>query len=121
MGIERRNHEPRTGDRDEQVDLLRAHPGALEACFRRRASQLHRVLDVLLIGFGERARLDGVVDGKQGVALAHLGIVDDAHHGFHAALRDFEHAAHVILHVVARDDVRRQRGGGGHDADIGCW
>src|ERR1700740_79252 len=47
------------------------------------------------------------------MALVHLGVVDDGHHGFEAALRDVEDAPHVILHVIARDGVRRERRGRG--------
>src|SRR6058998_1762854 len=43
-----------------------------------------------LFCFGKRARLDGVVDGENGVARVHLRVVHDAHHGFEPPLRDVE-------------------------------
>ena len=106
--IERGDHETGAGNGNDQIDFVRAQPGALQAFFRRFAPQLNGMFDVFLVGLHQRAGLDDVIDGENGVALVHLGVVDDAHHGFELALGNIEHAAHVILHLVARDGVRRQ-------------
>ena len=118
MRIERRNHEPGAGDGDDEVDFLRRHSGAFETLFRRFAPQLDGVFDIFVIRFRERSRFNGVVNRKDGVPRLHLRVVHNRHHRFEPALRDVEHAAHVIFHVIARDFVRRQRGGGGHDMRV---
>ena len=97
--------------------------GALQAAFRRLAAQLHRMLHVLIVGFLQVARLNGVLDGENRVALVHLCVVHDGHHRFQAPLRDVEDAAHVVLHVVASDGVLGQgrgRCGDGAGPNSGC-
>src|ERR1035438_2317023 len=42
------------------------------------------------------------------MAFAHLRVVHDGHHSFEPPVRDVEDAPHVILHIVARNFVRRQ-------------
>jgi hypothetical protein len=78
------------------------------------------VLDVFVVGFRKTARFDSVIDGKDGVALVNLRVIDDGHHGFEAALGDVEDAAHVVLHVVARDGVGRESRCGGGDSGMDC-
>lgn len=75
------------------------------------------MVHILLIGFLQRARLDGVLDGENGVALVDLGVVDDAHHGFELAVWNIKDAAHVIFDVVAGDGMRRKSGGTGDDGN----
>ncbi len=73
------------------------------------------MLDVFVIGLAEGSGLDGVVDGEDGVALMDLGVVNDGHHGFNAAIRNIENLSHVIFHVIARDKVRGHGSCGGTD------
>ena len=118
--VQRRNHEAGTGDRNNEVDIFRLEAGAFQAFLGGLATQLHRVFDVFVVGFRKRARLDGVVEGENGVPLVHLGIIHDAHHGFETPLGDVKDAAHVVLHVLARDGVRRERRGGGGNGRMHC-
>ena len=115
MGIERRNHKAGAGDADDEVNVSRAHAGALEALFRGFLAELDGVLHVLVVGLGEWPGLDGVINGKNGMAIVDLGVVHDGHHGFDAALRDLEDAAKVIFHVIAGDTVGRERSSGRGD------
>ena len=120
MGVERRNHEPGARDGDDKVDVFRPEAGAFQAFLRRFPAQFHGMLDVFVVRFRKRTRLDGVVDGKDGVPLVHLRVVHDAHHGFQAPLGNIEDAPHVILHVVAGDRVRRKRRGCGGNSGRHC-
>ena len=69
------------------------------------------MLDVFVIGLRERARLDGVIEREDGMPVVNLGVINDAHHCFEAALGNVKDASHVDLYVVARDGVERQGGG----------
>ena len=105
MRVERGDHEAGAGDGDDEIDFVGLEACALEAFFRGFAAELDGVLHVLLIGLLEGAGLDRVGDGENGVAFVDLGIVHDAHHGLEFALGYVEYAAHVVLHVFARDGV----------------
>jgi hypothetical protein len=111
MRVERRNHEAGAGNRDDQIDFVGAHSGAFETLLRGALAELNGVLHVFLIGFFERARLDCVINRKNHMALVDLSIVHDGHHGLEPPFGNLEDPAHVILHVIAGDDVRRQCGG----------
>ncbi len=113
MRIQRGDHKARTRYGDEQIYLVRPHSAALQAFFRRLASELYRVFDVFIVGLRERARLDGVIERKNRVALVHLRVVHDRHHRFQPPFRNIENTPHVVLHILTGDRVGRQRRGRG--------
>ena|SRR2546425_11357116 len=79
------------------------------------------MLDVFIVRLREWARLDGVVERKDGMPVVNLSIIDDAHHRFEASLGDVENPSHIDLYVFARDGVGRQCGGRRGDGGIrGC-
>ncbi len=80
VGVQRRNHEARAGDGDDQVDLIGPQARALQAFFRGFPSELHRMLDVFVVGLRQRAGFDRVVERKDGMPLVDLGVIHDAHH-----------------------------------------
>ncbi len=115
MGVQRRNHEARAGHRDDHIDVIGLQSRALQTLFRRFPAQLHRMLDIFVIRLRKRARLDGVVEREDSVPVVNLRVINDAHHRLEAALRDVKDAAHVDLHVLARDGIGRERRGRGGD------
>src|SRR2546427_2137048 len=79
------------------------------------------MLDVFIVCLREWARLDGVVERKDGMPVVNLSVIDDAHHRLEAALGDVENPSHIDLYVFARDGVGRQCGGRRGDGGIrGC-
>src|SRR5438270_13872921 len=54
------------------------------------------------------------------MSFVHLRVVHDAHHGFQAPLGNVEDPAHVVLHVVARDGMRRERCGRSRNRGMHC-
>jgi len=121
VSIQRRDHEARAGYRDDHIDFIGPQARALQALFRSFAAELHGMLDVFVVCLRKRARLDDVVEGEDGVPLVNLGVIDDAHHRFEAALGNVKDASHVYLHVIARDGVGRERGGRRGDGGIRGW
>ena len=116
--VQRRNHEAGAGNGDDQIDVGGEKAGALKALFGGFAAELDGVIDVFIVGLGQGARLDGVVDGEDGVAMMDLGIIHDGHHGFEAAFGDIKDAAHVVFHVVAGDGEGGESSGGRGDGGI---
>src|SRR5260370_25235774 len=105
MSVERGIYDDGARYSNVQITVVRARTRALEAFFRRFSSELDGVLDVFLIGLIEGARFDRVLDRENRMALVHLSIVDDAHHGFELAFRNVKDAPHVVLHVFAGDGM----------------
>jgi hypothetical protein len=116
MGVERRNHESSTRDRNDQIDIRRLKAGTLEAFLGCFAAEFNGVFYVLFIRLREGPGLDGVFDGENSVTIVNAGIVHNTHHGLELTLGNIEDAAHVIFHVVATNRVgwkRRRRCGDG--------
>ncbi len=115
--VQGRNHETGAGNGDDQVDVGGEKSGALEALFSGFTAELDGVIDVFIVGLGQGARFNGVVDGENCVAMMNLGIINDGHHGFEAAFGDIKDATHIVFHVVAGDgewgDSGSSRGDGG--------
>jgi len=118
VGVERRNHEAGAAHGDDEVDFVGAKVRAFESFFGGFAAELDGVLDVFLVGLLESARLDRVGDRENRVALMHLRVIDDRHHSFELAFGDVEDAAHVVLHVIAGDEVLGNGGRGGENDRI---
>src|SRR5208337_1333521 len=64
VGVKRGDHETRAGNGDNQINVFGTHAGALEAFFGSFAAKLDGVLDVFIIGLGQRPGFDGVIDGE---------------------------------------------------------
>jgi hypothetical protein len=109
--VKRGNHESGARNGDDQIHFIRAESGTLQTFLRGLPAELNRMLHVFLIGLGKGAWLDRVFDGKDGITLLDLRVVDDGHHGFQAPVRNIKDATHVVFHVVASNGVRRKRRG----------
>jgi hypothetical protein len=118
VGVQRRNHESRARDGNDEIDLIGAEVRATEAFLGGLAAELHGMIDVLVIRLGEGARLNGVVDGEDGVTLVDLGVIDDSHHGFEPPLGNVKDATHVVFHVVTSDQIGRESGGSSCDCCV---
>lgn len=106
MRVERRNHEAGAGNCNNEVNFVGTKGSTAETFFGGFAAKLDGVLDIFIVCLRKSTWLNRIFDGEDGMALMNLGVIDDSHHGFDAALGNIEDAAHVIFHVVASDKVR---------------